>query len=1048
MPFVTGAAPPAGPPPGAHPRASLPSPAPSPLSELENAAGPGRAHSLPRGAHAGTDGRPPAPLPLSPPSDTKPAPPGPACDVRFGWEDLLADDGAMAMDGLLHADDHGDELLGNASFEWVPLKGGDDIDDALGFGAALGTPDDTATIVSAFLDRYGADDNGWAAKPRSNADSLDSRGSARSGDSAATASSTRHADVAWFDAAHPGDAHMAVDDAFAPHPPLHLAGEMLASSRRGSDKTEYSFASASDELSAGTLAPSLADAVMGQHPAVVARMGSGAVAAGATSVAMRRASLASLPGRFESAHISSPGSPHSGSEPSPGAAPDAPQDMTVDQALATIARQFLAPQQQQQAQGHPGAQAQRGGPLVNMFDAQVVGGVQPLQPPVHAPPQQSAMHALQHQMLAHAQAARAAQAAGADPASPSPSMSSATSATGSSSSSGIQRPAFVKAMPSPAPRPNVAKQGAPQPGRPGPQGQSAAASAALTSAVGKLRATMDSLERGGSTEFQRAGSAEDEIRRSAMLAAHHLRATAAPPPRRGPCTCSLPRRLSTPSTATAPSRNPSTPPPATRSCSPAPPRSPWTAPAPVRATRRRFGPKRRIKRSATEPTDFGQAVMQQQGAAAAAAARRGPLSAAPAAPSPLSFPRPPNQSTPEQWQSALQSLIATRASAPTQPGVRNTVHVPGPGAQQASAGTRGRSRTMDSSVGAVAFGRPYDRQQQHVLEAIASGGISPSIVSGGPQQAGMRAAASKRRASVMVGELQWRSTRAQSPDVSSAASSPAPTATPWIQLGQSAASPAPDAAPAGEDGAPRRRRRQSVTVAELFRRHQLECDDCRNRALMGGPTTGDFSDGDAGAGSIVGPHAFFHGHGFGHGKPGRRRAMSGPGPSFLPHTYPTQPSYPGFQADQASAIVEGLLPLGSGPAAGRPAEVPAQQGGGGSQFDFIVAAVPPARPEWKRHRRPSSLGIDIAGTEGPREEREEVPPPAEAAKAEGPLLQVRWTRWLSALPKLTYLIHFDAQSTHDAMVSLFTERFGWSAEAAEAAAAVQLQLNQSRGGAR
>lgn len=119
--------------------------------------------------------------------------------------------------------------------------------------------------------------------------------------------------------------------------------------------------------------------------------------------------------------------------------------------------------------------------------------------------------------------------------------------------------------------------------------------------------------------------------------------------------------------------------------------------------------------------------------------------------------------------------------------------------------------------------------------------------------------------------------------------------------------------------------------------------------------------------------------------------------------YPSHhsPAYPGFQVDQASQIIEGLLPLGTMPSSttsGRPralSDAPLahfqQPGLPGSQFDFLVlnngSPSPPmhgqsvtisepmgngmttsttaanGRPEWKRHRRPSSLGMDFAGTD-------------------------------------------------------------------------------------
>jgi len=1119
--------------------ASLPSPVPSPLADSDAGFAALEAARL-LGKQAvrqqGVSALPLSPPQLSPPATRSPAL-GPPSDMSSGlrgsgdllvpevapardweppsdvsalpWDDLLVDpDRDEDMDAHhphpMDPADNDDGSHFGSPFEtahWERLKdvpefGASHPPSALDFPefSAEETEQDPSTIVNAFLSRYGNTElSDWSTMSTvsSMKDRNNSSSKVRGSDSTVySMDALEHAP--WFgEVSHDvsmDDAHDMMDD---------------DGPRRDSDTT---------------------DVDSGPSPTAATQL-----------LLDRRGSLASLGGLLEHTKITA--------TPSPPSLPAGEfSDMTVDQALASIARQFLAPN------GSSGGPSPRQGALLNMFDAAVAQDKQ-------VPSRRSSIPGNFAIPGDPASAAGAMMPPGAvniagvgmvvpqkppgDPGSPSPSIvSSSTSNSHSSSSSGHQRPAFIKAMPSPAPR---------KPGQP-PLERAATSPAASAVAAGRVKATMDNLERERTSVDSSAAARatmEEEIRRSALLvAAHHKRINVVP-----------------------------------------------TEPT---------GPKRRIKRAATEPTDFGQAAMRN---AAAAYGKRGSISGAPPAnssplatgasvtPASLSGPMyrtvPGSSSTPEQWQSALQSLITSRAHRPMtqQPAMRNTVHVPPPGAPS---GVRSRSKTLDSfqmrdlnivqHVQRAGYG-VYDRQ---VGEAIAQGGIAPGLAN---PAAAASASRNRRRcgysfafwpfcflaqlgfihsslASIMVGELQWRSGRAQSPDVSSVASSPGPSRASWIQLAQSP-NPSNYGSPnephshnfsprvqgaadmfsdMGMDGSPdaeppRRRRRESLTVTELFRRHQLDCDECRNRALMGGPTTGEMPlENDGSISSILGAHGYFHGHGFGE-RFGRRRAMSGPskalsdkplgganisigrsggisgiggmsiGSNAASYSFSSAPetsTYPGFQTDQASQLIEGLLPLGqdgltrqrtlseASPGPFSPASDAAAPRG--TQFDLLVLNAtpsPPAsdanasisangasnlgpngRPDWKRHRRPSSLGIDFAGTDDGGRPLPAAKSPsslvsesatghelglglslsgyqtAPAPVTTGSLFQVSLVVSILRLATKQLTLSFQQQTTHDAMVSLFTERFGWSTEAAEQAAAVQLQLNQSKNASR
>lgn len=978
--------------------ASLPSPIPSPLSDAEHGftqpealaarqtrtVGAGLSLPLsppqlspPASRAPGAEGLPPAPpgafVPLNSQAQVS-APPAPEPSSTFGWSDLLVDpdldhDEDMAQVATHHAldpvdPDHDMDESSLSHFDvthWERLK--DDPDFTAHHGTAHhldAFPDfvadheegDANTVVSSFFNRLGdiemAD---WTT-----------------GSTVANSNVAEHAiPSAPVSKVRTSDSTVFTNESFESMPwfaDLDSAGNL------GLDAGVFNGHRRSSESTEGTPETNL--------PLSTADSGNilGAGMSSVSSVRDRRSSLASLGGLLEHTKISSSPSP-----PSQPASSDFTPEMTVDQALADIARQFLAPNQGQ-------ASGQRQGALVNMFDAAVGRQERQAQPPFNLPVAPARRPSAPNAFASPGLAAVAAAHKLGDPGSPSPSVvSSSTNNTASSSgSSGHQRPPYIKAMPSTVPR----KAPGSSPGNVnlGPLPGSAPPAVA---AAGRLKATMDSLERERNamdTALAAKATMEEEIRRSALLvAAHH-------------------KRVGGQNAAADPNIS-----------------------------------KRKIKRAATEPTDFGQAAIRAAGGPAYN--RRPSISAAPPlmASSPLagtplfggsvSVPARPvpvsSQSTPEQWQSALQSLITSRGAARPASNVRNTVHVPPPH-------HRSRSKTIDSAIGVRDLNMiqqqqqqqrfNYDRQlqqQQHVLDAIAAGGIAPGLANANAPAA--TATRNRRRSSVMVGEIQWRSARAQSPDVSSVASSPGPSRPSWIQL---ANSPAPSStmstnelgnrslspyvqgasdmlsnmamSDSATEPQPRRRRRESLSVTELFRRHQLECDECRNRALMGGPTTGEMHiEGDGSISSILGAHAMFHGHGF-QQRFGRRRAMSGPGPrpSFgngsgygIGQPSPPGAGYPGFQADQASQIVEGLLPLGASASmrsrAGSDASsyVPSLDtplGPSGSQFDMLVANSTPSpsasdmavgsgnvgapqglRPDWRKHRRPSSLGMDFAG---------------------------------------------------------------------------------------
>lgn len=480
----------------------------------------------------------------------------------------------------------------------------------------------------------------------------------------------------------------------------------------------------------------------GQGAADVVRAGSGSTDADSFGLAPsrllldRRSSLASLGGMLEHTRISgaSPASNSNNMTP-PNPANSEFGEMTVDQALATIARQFLAnPAQQQKLQQQLQAvnarqlqqqqqMQQQPSMLFNGFDPSAMANGNVVQ---HYQQQQQQQGLLPQRRPSNAGAfAMPGDPASAQhmhpiplanvPGSPAPSVmsSSTTNSNSTSGSSGHQRPPFIKAMPSPAPQRKPAQQ--PQQQQPQLTKVTTVPTTTTTAvaAASRLKATMETLERERERNAVDAALAaratmEEEIRRSAMLvAAHHKR-------------LGLPASSASNSSSSA-SANAIMEEEIRRSASlvaahhkrgVASAAAAGGAVGPAEAG----GPKRRIKRAATEPTDFAQAAIrgagqtqqQQQQAqvqgqqSTAQYTRRqsiagigmnlvggAPTTSSPLAqggsvtpaslmtmgntttvrPQQISQPmgqqqqQPGSQSTPEQWQSALHQLISSRAAA-------------------------------------------------------------------------------------------------------------------------------------------------------------------------------------------------------------------------------------------------------------------------------------------------------------------------------------------------------------------------------------------------